>query len=97
MQNSTSNLAKLTTLTMAHKIDFLYNLPIEKVQNLIKGIATLSKGCLHPELFHPSFLKEIFDRVAQKLHRDYHNYKLAFAYDITFYDMQLATCSLNHM
>ena len=56
---------------MAHKIDFLYNLPIEKVQNLIKGIATLSKGYLHPKLFHPSFLKEIFDRVAQKLHRDY--------------------------
>ena len=34
--------------TVAHRVDFLYKLLIEKVQKLVKGIATLSKGYLPP-------------------------------------------------
>ena len=81
--------------TVAHRVDFLYKLLIEKVQKLVKGIATLSKGYLPPELFPPSFLREISERVALELHKDHHSYKLAFPHESTYYDMKLATFSLD--
>ena len=54
----------LHALTMSHKIDFLYELLITEIKKLIKGIATLSKGYLPPELFPLSFLKNITTTVA---------------------------------
>ena len=46
-------------LTIVHRVDFLYWLLTEKIQSLIKGIATLSKGYLPSELFSPSFLQNV--------------------------------------
>ena len=82
-------------MTQAHKLDFLYDLLIERIQKLVKGIATLSKGYLPPELFPPSFLKNITDRVAMELHNDHRSYRLAFNHDTAYYDMPLATFSLD--
>ena len=81
--------------TLSHKFDFLYGLLTEKIQLLIKGIATLSKGYLPPELFPPSFLKNITDRVALELNKDHQGYRLAFSHDNAYYDMPLATFSLD--
>ena len=81
--------------TMAHRVDFLYQILTEKIQNLIKGIATLSKGYLPPELFPPSFLRNILTRVTQELHRDHLSYRLAFQHKSAYYDMPLATFSLD--
>ena len=61
----------------------------------MKGIATLSKGYLPPKLFPPSFLREISERIALELHKDHHSYKLAFPHESTYYDMKLATFSLD--
>ena len=82
--------------TMAHRVDFLYQILTEKIQNLIKGIATLSKGYLPPELFPPSFLRNILTRVTQELHRDHLSYRLAFQHESAYYDMPLATFSLDN-
>ena len=81
-------------MTVAHRIDFLYRLLIDKVQRLVKGIVTLSKGYLPLELFPPSFLIEISNRVAMESHKDHHSYKLAFPHESTYYDMKLGTFSL---
>ena len=82
--------------TVAHRVDFLYKLLIEKVQKLVKGIATLSKGYLPPKLSPPpSFLREISECMALELHKDHHSYKLAFPHESTYYDMKLATFSLD--
>ena len=81
--------------TMAHRVDFMYRILMEKIQNLIKGIATLSKGYLPPELFPPSFLRNILTRVTQELHRDHLSYRLAFQHESAYYDMSLATFSLD--
>ena len=81
--------------TAAHRVDFLYQLLTEKIQRLVKGIATLSKGYLPPELFPPSFLRNISSRVAQELHKDHLSYKLAFEHESAYYDMPLATFSLD--
>ena len=61
----------------------------------MKGIATLSKGYLPPELFPPSFLRNITCRVARELTNDHKGYKLAFDHESAYYDMQLATFSLD--
>ena len=82
-------------MTQTHKLDFLYDLLIERIQKLVKGIATLSKGYLPPKLFPPSFLKNITDRVAMELHNDHRSYRLAFNHDTAYYDMPLATFSLD--
>ena len=82
--------------TMAHRVDFLYRILTEKIQNLIKGIATLSKGYLPQELFPPSFLRNISTRVTQELHRDHLSYRLAFQHESAYYDMPLATFSLDN-
>ena len=39
--------------TMAHRVDFLYRILTEKIQNLIKGIATLSKDTCPQNCFLP--------------------------------------------
>ena len=83
----------LHALTISHKIDFLYELLITEIEKLIKGIATLSKGYLPPELFPLSFLKNITTSVAHKLQNDRHDYRLAFDHDSVYYNMQLATFS----
>ena len=82
-------------LTTVHRVDFLYRLLMEKIQSLIKGIATLSKGYLPSELFPPSFLQNISSRVAEELSRDHLGYKLAFDHENAYYDMPLATFSLD--
>ena len=81
--------------TTMHQVDFLYQLLMEKIQSLIKGIATLSKGYLPPKLFPPSFLRNISSRVAVELHRDPLSYRLAFEHENVYYDMPLATFSLD--
>ena len=85
----------LHAMTQSHKLDFLYELLINKIQSLVKGIATLSKGYLPPELFPPSFLNNITNRVAQELHKDHRSFKLAFDHDTAYYDLPLATFSLD--
>ena len=60
----------LHALSMSHKIDFLYELLIMEIEKLIKGIATLSKGYLPPELFPLSFLKNITTSVAYEIQND---------------------------
>ena len=87
----------LHALTVSHKIDFLYELLITEIEKLISGIATLSKGYLPLELFPLSFLRNITTRVAHKLQNDRHGYRLAFDHEITYYDMQLATFSLDEL
>ena len=61
---------QLHALTLLHKIDFLYELLINEIEKLVKGIATLSKDYLPPELFPLSFLKNITTRVAHELQND---------------------------
>ena len=85
----------LHALTLHHKVDFLYETLIKEIQTLVKGIATLSKGYLPPELFPPSFLRNITERVARELTNDHKGYKLAFDHENAYYDMQLATFSLD--
>ena len=85
----------LHTLTQKHKIDFLYELLIGEVEKLITGISTLSKGYLPLELFPLSFLKNITHRVAEELRKDRSSYHLAFDHESAYYDMQLATFSLD--
>ena len=85
----------LHALTLHHKVDFLYETLIKEIQSLVKGIATLSKGYLPPELFPPSFLRNITHRVARELTNDHKGYKLAFDHESAYYDMQLTTFSLD--
>ena len=85
----------LHATTLSHKFDFLYGLLQKKILNLIKGVATLSKGYLPPELFPPSFLTNITQRVAREISSDHRGYKLAFGHVNAYYDMPLATFSLD--
>ena len=55
----------------------------------------MSKGYLPPELFPLSFLKNITTSMAHELQKDRRGYRLAFDHDSAYYDMQLATFSLD--
>ena len=85
----------LHALTMSHKIDFLDELLIMEIEKLIKGITTLSKGYLPPELFPLSFLKNITTSVAREVQDDRCGYRLAFDHESAYYYMQLATFLLD--
>ena len=85
----------LHALMVSHKIDFLYELLITEIEKLISGIATFSKGYLPPKLFPLSFLRNIMTRVARKFQNDRRGYRLVFDHESTYYDMQLATFSLD--
>ena len=81
--------------SVSNKLDFLYSTMIDEVEALIKGIATLSRGRLPPELFPPSFLQNVTHRVMSELLKSNTGYRLAFPQIDAYYDMKVATFALD--
>ena len=81
--------------SISNKFNFLYSTMIDEIKALVKDIATLSRGRLPPELFSPSFLHNVTIKVMSELLKSNTGYKIAFPQVDAYYDMKVATFSLD--
>ena len=81
-------LAKVRYLTMTEAL-------IQKGEELLKAIGTLSRGYLPIELFPPSTLAMMTEEVAQMVRKTHPEYILAIEDLTLYYDMKLVTFSID--
>ena len=82
-------------MAMEEKHGAIYRELINSLEEMLKGIATLSKGYLPPELFPPSRIAQMVDSVQEVLQKDFPEYTLAIKDLRDYYDMKLVTFAVD--
>lgn len=80
---------------MEEKHGAMYRELITSLEEMLKGIATLSRGYLPVELFPPSRLTEMVNSVKLVLAKDFPDFQVALDQLHDFYDMKLVTFAVD--
>ena len=80
---------------LSQKFEFFYNHLIDNLNDLIRGVNTLSKGHLPPELFPPSLITNFTETVKQELIASVPGHTLALDHISQYYDNKLATFGID--
>ena len=80
---------------LSQKFEFFYTHLIDNLNDLIRGVNTLSKGHLPPELFPPSLITNFTETVKQELIASVPGHTLALDHISQYYDNKLATFGID--